>query len=85
MGLRYAFYAQASEFSTIDYLWEILSTDLIVGVPLGDEPPPGSSLSVAGQPGAIYSAGALQLVTKRAVWSENHPHNLAPSVGKKEE
>ncbi|KAF5955239.1 hypothetical protein HYC85_008095 [Camellia sinensis] len=38
-----------------------------------------------GQPGAIYSAGALQLVTKRAVWSENHSHNLAPSVRKKEE
>ncbi|KAF5951707.1 hypothetical protein HYC85_009651 [Camellia sinensis] len=35
--------------------------------------------------GAIYSASALQLVTKRAVWSENYPHNLAPSVGKKEE
>ncbi|KAF5941199.1 hypothetical protein HYC85_022366 [Camellia sinensis] len=26
--------------------------------------------------GAIYSASALQLVTKRAVWSENHPHNM---------
>ena len=47
MGLRYAFYAQASEFSTIDYLWEILSTDLIVGVPPGGETPLESSLSVA--------------------------------------
>ncbi|KAF5930669.1 hypothetical protein HYC85_031542 [Camellia sinensis] len=37
------------------------------------------------KPGAIYSAGALQLVTKQAVWSKNHPHNLAPYVGKKEE
>ena len=53
--------------------------------PRVDEPPPESSLSVAGQPGAIYSAGALQLDTKIAVWSENHPHNLAPSMGKKEE
>ena len=50
-----------------------------------DEPPRESSLSVAGQLGAIYSAGALQLVTKRAVWSKNHSHNLAPSVGYKEE
>ena len=50
-----------------------------------DEPPPETLLSVAGQTGAIYSAGALQLDTKIAVWSDFHPHNLAPSVGKKEE
>ncbi|KAF5943350.1 hypothetical protein HYC85_017427 [Camellia sinensis] len=39
--------------------------------PRVDEPPPESTLSVVGQPGAIYSAGALQLVTKRAVWQIN--------------
>ena len=50
-----------------------------------DEPPPESSLSVAGQPGAIYSASALQLNAELAVWAEIDPHNLAPSVGKKGE
>ena len=50
-----------------------------------DEPPPETLLSVAGQTGAIYSAGVLQLIIELVVWSENHSHNLAPSVGKKGE
>ena len=40
-----------------------------------DEPPRDSYISVAGQSGAIYSAGALQLDTKIAVWSDFHPHS----------
>ncbi|KAF5936236.1 hypothetical protein HYC85_027365, partial [Camellia sinensis] len=50
-----------------------------------DEPPPETLLSVAGRSGLIYSAGALQQGTCLAVWSENHPHNLASSVEKKGE
>jgi len=32
-----------------------------------DEPPPESSLFVAGQSGVIYSASSLQLITELAV------------------
>ena len=35
MGLRYTFDILSSELSTIGYLWEILSSDLIVRVPPG--------------------------------------------------
>ncbi|KAF5950580.1 hypothetical protein HYC85_012573 [Camellia sinensis] len=53
--------AQMNEQRRFHHLRMPRYTDLIVGVPRVDEPPPESSLSVAGQPGAIYSAGALQL------------------------
>ncbi|CAL5406275.1 unnamed protein product [Camellia sinensis] len=36
---------------------------------------------IKSQPGAIYSADALQLVTKRAMWSENQPHILGRVSG----
>ncbi|KAF5947282.1 hypothetical protein HYC85_013239 [Camellia sinensis] len=60
------------KISAQDRQYKILNTNLIAGVP------PGRS-------GLIYSAGVLQLSTKLAVWSENHPRNLAPSVGTKGE
>ena len=46
-----------------------------------DEPLPETLLSVAGQTGAIYSAGVLQLSTKLAVWSEIDTHTYIYSFG----
>ena len=54
---------------------------MIVGVPPGGRATAGAFSCCYRSVEAIYSAGALQLITRRAVWSENYPHNLAPSVG----
>ena len=66
MGLRYAFDTQACEFST----WFIFEryTDLIVGVPPGGGATAGAFFFLFQVTKDIYSAGALQLITRRAVW-----------------
>ncbi|GMP90801.1 hypothetical protein CsSME_00041770 [Camellia sinensis var. sinensis] len=68
-----------SEYQHVRY------TALIVGVPPGGRATAGAFSFCYRFVEAIYSAGALQLITRRAVWSEKHPYNLAPSVGILEE
>ena len=74
MGLRYAIHILSIKFLHL-IIFERF-TDLIVGAPPGGRTTAGAFFFLLQVAEAIYSACALQLVTKQAVWSDFHPHNL---------